>query len=429
MNNFITAIKRFDFTNLGKSKKIKQVASLYTSTCIGIVIGIGVSIVNTRLLGPQQYGDLKFLQNLFAFTVTFLTLGVFVSGSRLLAQNEHENVRRQLVGNLFIFASVISVVFTIGLFIFSFFEDNIFHNGLGRIIRIFSPLAFVFPFNLCFEKIMLGSNRIYELSVFQTGPKILYLVSAILFNYFVPLSLTSALTLHLLAFMLLIGIMAIRFKPRFDNLKQNIFLIWTENKTNGLQVYIGLITGVASGHLGAIFIGYFMNNTNVGFFSLALATTAPLTMIPSAMGTAFFKDFANRQYIPRKTITITILLSICALVFFFVLIEKVILLLYSSEYAAVVPIAYLVSIGSIVHGFGDFFTRFLGAHGRGREMRNSAVAVGISNVLGYYFLVKYFGVMGAASTMVISSCIYLLTRYYIYNRMVHKYRNKSQISF
>lgn len=407
-------IKDVNFKNFLEKKKAKQVSALYVSMVFGILIGIGVSVVNTRLLGPQQYGDLKFLQNLFAFIVTFLTLGIFISGSRILAQGKNENIKHQLIGTLLIFAAAISIVLIIGLFIFSFFEEKLFQNELGRIIRIFSPLLFVFPFNLCLENIMQGDNKIYELSIFRVGPKVLYILVAISFNYFVSLSLTSALAIQFLTFAVIILIMIISFKPKFNNLKKNISIIWQQNKTYGSQVYIGVLAGVASARLGGLSIGYFIDNTNVGYFSLALTVTMPLRMIPNAVGTTFFKDFANRNSIPKKATAFTLILSISALFFFVMLIKKVILLLYSSEYIAVVPLAYIVSIGSIFHGIGDYINRFLGAHGKGKELRNGAFAVGISNILGYTVLVYILGTKGAAITKMISGLIYCYMMYFFY---------------
>lgn len=416
MKEYIDKLKNINISEIVKKRKAKQIGSLYTSMVLAIIIGIGVSVINTRLLGPKQYGDLKFLQNLFAFVVTFLTLGVFVSGSRLLALRKNEAIKNQLIGNLLLFATAISVLLIIGLFIFSFFEEQIFHNELGKIIRIFSPLLFVFPFQLCLENIMQGDNRIYELSVFRIAPKILYFIGAIVFNYFVPLSLTSALGIELFALAMIILIMTIHFKPKLVNVKKNLSIIWKENKTYGFQDYIGTIAGVASANLAGFSISYFIDNTNVGFFSLALTTTMPLTMIPNAVGTTFFKDFANRDSIPKKTTAVTLVLSIGALIFFLLIIKKVILLLYSAEYSAVVPLAYLVSIGCIFHGFGDYINRFLGAHGKGKQLRNGAFAVGVSNVLGYILLVYFFGVKGAAITKLISGMTYFGMLYYFYKK-------------
>jgi len=416
MKEYIDKLKNINISEIAKKKKAKQIGSLYTSMVLGIIIGIGVSVINTRLLGPKQYGDLKFLQNLFSFVVIFLALGIFVSGSRLLALKKNEAIKHQLIGTLLILSSTVSVALIIGLYIFSFFEEQIFHNELGRIIRIFSPLLFVFPFQLCLQNIMQGDNKIYELSAFQIAPRILYIIGAISFNYFVPLSLTSSLAIQLISLATIILVMIIRFNPKFVNIKKNLSIIWQENKTYGFQVYIGFLTGVASANLGGLSIGYFIDNTNVGFYSLALATAMPLTMIPNAVGTTFFKDFANRDSIPKKATAVTLVLSIGALIFFLLIIKKVILLLYSSEYSAVVPLAYLVSIGCVFHGFGDYINRFLGAHGKGKEIRNNNFAICITNILGYTILVKTFGVIGAIFTKLIAGLTYLIIMYYYYKR-------------
>lgn len=413
--------------SLAKNKKAKQVGSLYTSMILGIILGICVSIINTRLLGPQQFGDLKFLHNLFGFVVSFLTFGTFASGCRLLALRENEPVKHLLIGNLLILASAISLILIIGLFIFSFFEESIFNNQLGRIIRIFSPLLFVFPFEICIESIMTGDNRIYELSILRAAPKFLYIVGAISFNYFVPLSLTSALTIQLLILSILIFIMVILLKPKFEELKKYITIIIRENRTYGFHVYLGRLAGVSSAYLAGIFIGYFIDNTNVGFFSLAITVTTPLAMIPNAVGTSFYKDFANMKVIPIKATLTTIFLSFSALISFIVVIKKVILLLYSQDFKPVIPMAYYLSVASVIYGFGDYFTRFLGAHGRGKEMRNSAIVVGVSNVLGFYILVKYFGVMGAVFTRIISSLVYLSLRYYPYRKLINRYQSHDNL--
>ena len=405
-----------------RNKRVKQVGSLYTSMIFSIFLGIGVSVVNTRILGPQAYGDLKFLQTLFAFAAPFMTLGIFVAGSRLLAQKENQDIRRQLTGNLLALAAALSVVFCLGLLVFSFFQDRIFDNRLGWVIRVFSPLLFVFPLRMCLEAIMQGDNRIYELSVFRIGPKALYLLGAIVFNTVVPLTLTSALAIQLLVLAAIIGVMIARLNPDFSDFKKYYAIVREETRTYGFQVYLGSIVGVTSAHLAGLAVGYFTrDNTNVGYFSLAIVTTTPLTLIPSVVGTAFFKDFANQKYIPGKTAWLTLGLSLLALLGFVLAIRPLVLLLYSSDYAAVIPYAYIIALGSIAHGFGTFINRFLGAHGRGKALRNGAIAVGVANLLGSTGLVYRWGTYGAVLTRLGAGFVFvcaMLFYYWQYTREV-----------
>ncbi len=399
-----------------ENKKYRQVGVLYGSMALGLIAGIGVSVINTRLLGPQQYGDLKFLQNLFTFSVTFLTFGLFVSGSRILAQNKYVSIKREIIGSLFILAAIVSVLLSILLFWFSFFENEIFDNELGSIIRVFSPLLFIYPFRLCMENIMQGDNRIYELSAFRLAPQILYAIVAIAFNFLVPLSLTSAMAIQFIVFGLVIIVMIVRLKPWRANIRENIKLILSENRGYGFQVYLGAIAGVATAQLGGLSVGYFINNTNVGFYSLALTIAMPLVMIPNAVGTTLFKDFANSASISRKAVIATAILSVIALMIFLLVIEELVIFLYSEDFIEVVPLAYVIAVGSIFHGFGDFVNRFLGAHGRGVYLRNGAIATGMANVFGYLVLVKVLGVSGAAMTKLVSGVIYFAAMFFYYQK-------------
>jgi len=404
-------------TSLAHNKKAKQVGALYSSLFFALILGVGISVINTRFLGPKHFGDYRFLMTLFDFIVPFLTLGVFVSGARLVAQKKNEDIKHQIMGSLLFLALAMSVVLMILVLIFSFFEEQLFHNDLGWVLRVFAPMLFVFPMQLCLGNIMQGDNRIYELSVFRIGPSLIYILGVLLFTLFAPLSLVPALAIRFLSIAVIVVLSVSVLKPAFRYFKATLAIIWQENKMYGFHVYIGVLAGVASGRLGGLSIGYFLDTTNVGFFSLASTITAPLMMIPNSVGTTFFKSFADRAKISTRVILLTIMLSICALGIFLLIMKPVFLLLYPVEFTPAIAIAYWIAFARVMHGLGDFFNRFLGAHGKGKELRNGAIAVGVINVSGHILLVYLIGVTGAAVTMIISSAVYLsmMVFYYTYH--------------
>jgi O-antigen/teichoic acid export membrane protein len=400
-----------------KKQKSKQVISLYTSMILGLFAGIAVSVISTRFLKPEVYGDLKFIQNVCSFLITFLTFGIFYSGSRLIAQTKNEKNKHNIIGAVTISAVSITVLFMIILFGGSFIQEKFFNNQLGYIFRIFLPLLFVYPFELFCENMLAGDNRIYNLSLFRLGPKVLYFGLLYFYHFHIkPLTLEAAFGFYLVSMTFFISYAVYRLKPKFDNVKRNLTILWHENKIYGFPVFTGALAGVASTQLGGISISFFIDNTHVGFFALAITATMPLTLIPSTVGTTFFKEFANMPYIPKRVTYLTIALSVLALVFFMVLIKEIVILLYTKEYLAVVPLAYIIAIGSALQGFGDFINRFLSAHGLGKELRNSSFAIGIFNIIGYTVLVYFFGVIGAAITKVIAGLVYSLMMYKSYKQ-------------
>jgi O-antigen/teichoic acid export membrane protein len=405
------------FLNMLGRKKAKQIGSLYTTMVIGMVIGVGTSIVNTRFLGPRLYGDFQFLVQLFNFVVMFLTVGIFMSGSRLLAREDNRGKEQAISGAMLTFGAAISILMIVGFFVFSFFEERIFDNDLGYVMRLFSPFLFVFPLRLCIENIMMGTNEIYKLSIFRLFPKIFYLAGALAVQYTIKLTLKAALLLNLLGFALIVVIMLFLLKPKFTKVKENWRMLVAENKTYGLQVYISHLANTATTRVAAVSIAYFIDNTNVGYYALALTITAPLALIPRVVGTTFFKDFANRDSIPGKATAATVSLAAGALLIFLLIIKTLFYIIYTRDFAPALPIVYFFAFSSVIHGFADYVNRFLGAHGKGKDMRNSGFIVAGANLLGYVLLVYYFQLDGAIITRVAASIIYLVSMLYFYRKL------------
>ena len=113
-------------------------------------------------------------------------------------------------------------------------------------------------------------------------------------------------------------------------------------------------------------------------------------------------------------ILITIGLSFLALLAVWVLVPPFVNYFYGKEYGPVIQINYIVSIGVILYGFGDFFNRFLGANGQGRALRNAAFFVGGSLMVSSVLLIPKYGAYGAAYAKLIAGFIYLTTIYYNY---------------
>ena len=75
-----------------------------------------------------------------------------------------------------------------------------------------------------------------------------------------------------------------------------------------------------------------------------------------------------------------------------------------------------MAIGQVLHGFGDFVNRFLGAHGKGKELRNGAFVVGTFIIAGSLTLIPTFGALGAIFTKVIADGLYCGMMCYYYRK-------------
>lgn len=394
--------------NLALTDKAKKSASLFTSMVLSLIVGILISIVNTRYLGKEQYGDFKFLINLFSLAVTFLTFGFFYTGGLILAKTDDTLQKRELAGDILKIAAFSSLLLVVVSLVFSFFEHRLFGNNLGPLIRYSLPLLFIFPFQLCFEQLLQGSNRIYSLSVLRIGPKLVYIVLAVVLQYFSKFNLTTALISHLVAIGTIVVVLIVFIKPKFGLKSKFLPLMRRENRGYGFPIYLGAITGVASSYLAGITISYYIDNEHVGYYSLAITAAMPLTMLPSSFGITFFKAFVSYAKIPLKVILVTVGFGVVALAGFLIFIDEIVVLLYTEDFLPVIGLSYYIAIGSLLHGFGDFLNRFISAKGLGKKIRNSNFVLGVVNTAGFIVLPKYLGVEGAAYTRLIAGVVYFL---------------------
>ncbi|MBN2858623.1 MAG: oligosaccharide flippase family protein [Candidatus Delongbacteria bacterium] len=392
---------------------------------LGIVFGVVISVVNTRLLGPEVYGDYKFIHSVYSFFTIVIGFGFLQSVGKMLAEKKNEALRKELIGSSVLITVMMGCVFAVIMLIFAVFQKHFFPTDLSGVILMLTPVLFFVPFNKYFENVFQGDNKIYELAIFRQLPQLMYLVSVIIMAKFGWLNLISALYAQLTAFILVEAVLLVRLKPYFKNLKKNIKYIYEDTKTYGFHVYLGTLFGVASTSFAPVVLSYFSDsNVSVGYFSLAITVTAPLMMIPSVVGTTMFKEFANSPKIPAKATYATLGSSLVTLLLFLLIIKPVIIFLYTDKFIDVVPLAYIVSIAQILHGYGNYYNRFLGAHGLGKKLRNGAFLVGISNLAGFVFLVPAFGAYGAAFTKLSSGLVFVVSMYiyYIYYTRSNKFK-------
>lgn len=406
------------YSKIFHNKIIKQIFVLYGAMLIGIFLGFGVSILNTRFLSVENYGKLKFIQQLFALTATVLSFGFSYSGARLVARSKN-TIYGEVIGATVIIYSVISFLSMCAILFLSSVIDEIFDAEVAYYIRQVSPLIFVCIFTVVIENLFQGANKIYSLAFFRIAPQFLYIAGSLVFIIVAShFNLSTALLLNLgLAGVVTIW-MILALKPRFGHLKKSVKDIWQENRVNGSHVYVGSLANVATAQLIGIALGYYADMKSVGYYSLALVVTTPLQFIPSVMGTTLFKSFANQSSISSRAILGAVLPTAGSLIVYWLIIDKVLVLMYSDKYLPVVFFARILSIGMTFHGLGDFFNRFLGAHGKGKELRNAAFWTGVTIITGCIVLLPRYGAVGAAAVKTFSSFVYLLVTSLYYKKTV-----------
>ncbi len=410
--------------------KFKQIVSLFSANIIGIPFGFFISIILARYLGADTYGDYMFITNILNLSVLLFSFGVFQAGNRAIVLSKNINEIREYYGAELVFLFCVFALISILLVLYTFYDPNINSKGLSITMLSILPFSWTYILIKYYEILFQADNRIKLLAITRLSTKIIFLVLISIVVYFITQinnhKLLTIFYLYITAQIIVFIYVLLKLKISFKNLKERLKSIISFNKTFGFNVYLGSIFAVGFAQLSAILISYFgIDNSGVGFYSLALTIAAPIGFIPNTIATSYYKDFSKFKQIPNNILSFTFAITLPVLILSWVLINPFIMFFFGNEYESVIYLFYILSAGIMLHGLADIYNRFLGAHGQGKILRNCSFIVGSSLLLFNIFLIPIYGEIGASYTKSFTGLIYLVSIIYYYKKYKQKLIKKS----
>lgn len=398
---------------------------LFAAMVLTMGVGFLGNIITARSLGSARFGDLKFIETIWSLFSSILTFGFFYSGSRLLILENDYDALREIVAVILTIAFLIGCGMMLITIIIARPIDFIFRTDLYKTMIWLAPLAMVLPLQTALTWILQGLNKIYWLAVLNFFPSLLYLVSVYIVSELAHLNIMSAIFIQEFSILIFITIIVVILRPRYTSIKHWLRMIMKENRTYGGPVYLGSLANVATGQINQLALSYWVNNRALGFYSLAMQIVDPLRLIPSAVATSSFRDFVHQKRISRKVILATLASTVVSLIAILLFFGKPLTWIYTKDYAPVGLIGRIVAFGTIMLGFGELINRFLGAHGEGKALRNTAYIMGAVNVIGMIVFVPLWGIWGVVLTTVMGDASFLLFLLIYYRQFIHRQREET----
>ena len=396
------------------AQSARQAVVLYGATIFGILLGVLSSVVNTRYLDPSDYGDVRYVQNIINYIGIFLFIGPFFAGGRLLAVSKDEASARRIRGALVVLTAVLSLVLMASTALLGLFHSR---HDLTMLFLVSVPVCLQ-PLLINYMLFVLpGDNHIWRVSLSRFLPALLYVPACYLVYRYTGASSQKMMLLQWgITTAVFIAIVA-STRPRFEGLRPAFTDLWRESREYGRQLYVSQLISVATNNLAGVTLGLFnTDNVTVGLYTLALTVTFPISMLPSIVGTTYFKQFASQPRIPRKVLNVTFLATLVTALAFVLLIKPLVVFLYTEQYRTVGVFAQWMTLSFCLHGLGDMFNRFLAAHGQGRPVRNASLVCGLVKLFGFTLMVWLWDTTGALIALTVSELIYFLVLWSYYLR-------------
>lgn len=386
---------------------------LFSAQTVSMFAGFLASIILARWMEPAEMGRFAFCLSIVLVTSLFFEFGVSSAGARLLALAQDAREQRQALGALTLLTLVISFAFAVFIAVSATAIDSIFNKDVRWLFISTAALAFFLPFQLFIEQSCLGLNQIRRLSAFQlliSGTNLLALIVLIAAG---RLTAGTALGAYLAGTGVAAAWTLARMRPSFAGALHYIRLALKETRGYGFNLYLARVSGIASSRSDQLAIGYFFANPAVlGIYAIAQKFSNPISMMGRSLAVTRFRTFARLTSIPARINrwnAVALVGAAVALVLFGPLVLKFFFPKYSEAAPLLIPFATM----NLFVGLFQPYNIFLASHGRGTELRNIVLIVGVATVAALIMTVPRFGISGAAWTCAASMALdYILHVHY-----------------
>lgn len=390
----------------------------FVASNLGVqALGAVATTILARTLSVRAFGSYAFVTSALVFLAMFFEFGLFVPASRMAARSDPEEGRRLFAASLLAYIPV-GLTFGLAVVALSYCTDRVFHVQAGHPLRLVAPLAVAIPFELVGQQFAQGLDRLHVFSISAVVGRMLFLAMALTLLAVARLSITTALAAEY-AGMLLGWVLLIRWlRPSVTGVRSRIGSLVAGARSFGFALYVGRVMSVGTYNMDVLMVAAFTDARSVSYYALAGAIASPVGLPSSALAAALFPRMANEDNVERRWLGWAIAIGLAGALGATILVRPFVHLVLSDRYLPVAALVLPLALASAVRGVTTLFNSFLTAHARGKELRNAAVVLTVSNVALNFALIPPFGAMGAAWASLVALIANLIVHVISYQRTV-----------
>lgn len=398
----------------------KNITNNFITQLINIFLGIIVSVIVARVLGPKNKGYIEFAIIFFHLISNFGHFGIIDASPYFFKKskyNKDDIYNNNLSFLLLMWLFVFLIVGILKMKKIILVDYNIYIIIIGMIIVLLTfYINLLKSFYISNEKIK-TVNQFFLIGSFTKSILILLL------------SLFSLLNVYSYIFLRMFGLVLnfIFLKHKFDlkyapNLKIN--LLYEEMKF-GILVYGATLFIYLNYRFDQLLIKFFLGDPQLGVYSVAVMVVELIFLIPTSVKTALMGKIYNtnnfnkkQNFILIKTLKYSIYISLILALFGSVL-AFLIPVIYGKEYHNAILVIRILFLGILFASVGKIVGPYLIATGKPKIHLKMTFITFLSNMIINLFLIPKFGIYGAAIAS--SGSYFLYGAGYIY--YLNKYHN------
>ena len=421
----------------------KKSGIVFSGRVMGAIFGFLFSLIAARYMGAEVYGKITYVFTILilisVLTKLGLAQGLVQYISKLTEQNKMDERNSIITFSIFI-VLIFSLLMSLFLFIFSdFIAANILNNNdLSSLIKLMSPLLIIFSlielspgifrgikiikFHVLGKDILLSILKLITVTIVgYLG----YKLNGLVFAYYFSFTIAGIYLFYKIYSLNLLGKVSKKYLSSYKDL---IIFSYPLLMSGLLHFFIN--------KTDIFMIGYFLNTSDVGVYTIALKIGTLTNFVLIAFNTIFAPNITSLYYNDQLTklrklyqVITKWIFGINIFVFSLILLlTKEIMTVFGTEFIVGTIALILIAIGQVVNasvgtaGSVNIMTGYPKS-----ELYISVIVFSINITLNY-LLIPIYGIEGAATASLVSvSVMNILRLIILYRRLNFQPYNKNYI--
>jgi O-antigen/teichoic acid export membrane protein len=389
---------------------------LLAANIVTRLISAFVIVLLARRLGTDGFGQYSFAVSFISFFALLAGFGFTDLLIRDVAKNK--SLASKYVNNILSLRIILSIIAFITLLSISFFIGK--SHILTIAIYIFGIDLIVSGFTTSMRSLFYAYERMEFDSVLKIIDKILWggLILFVIFNNLsilnIALATLSATSLGLVITYFVVSKKITKIRPEAD------IIFWKKIIIAALPFALTGIFSLINFRIDQVMLSFMTNDFLVGTYAAAYKIIDILAILPSIVLTALYPVFSRyyetNKILLKKTFNLSlryvITLSIPIVVGIFLLSNKIIALIYGTDYLESISVLKVLIFISLVSFANTPLFVLLNAIGKQKITMMNVGFTALANVIMNLLLIPQFGIIGAAIATIVSEMTFFILSYY-----------------
>lgn len=408
---------------MGKGKFARGVAITLAGHSLGLLLGVGTSVILARVLGPEGNGIYALALLLPSLIVTFGNLGIGSATIYYVARGDFQ--RQEILGNNVLLSLGISGIGVLtGLVVIFFFGETLFPSVSSGYLLLALTLVPVEIFFSHVNYILLGAQRIKEFNYVQIVQPTVFLAFVTLALVELKVGVAGAILARLISWLIADALIFRLAKAISTGIDLNLSSSYMKRTiTYGIQAHVANILGFLNYRVDMFLVNWFLGPAVVGLYAAGVGLVEKLWMVSQAASTVLLPQVAaeteeerRKEFTPLVARTVLWTTTIGAVVLA-IFSRWIVILLYSKAFLPAVGALQALLIGAVALSAGRVLANDIAGRGYpGWNIYTGFVAVIINIALNFLWIPRY-GIVGAAWASTVSYTLSFFCIVFLYCRL------------